>query len=75
MTTTTLRKRLTDYLQIADDKKVKAMYMLLENDIEQERFTEYSDVFKKELDTRYAYYKNGGKMISAKEADKKIFLK
>ena len=33
MTTLAIRKKLSDYLQIADDKKVKAMYALLEDDI------------------------------------------
>jgi hypothetical protein len=34
MTTLAIRKKLSDYLQIADEKKVKAMYALLEDDIE-----------------------------------------
>lgn len=34
MTIATIRKRLIDYLQEADDSKVKAMYTLLENDIQ-----------------------------------------
>ena len=33
MTTLAIRKKLSDYLQIADDKKVKAMYALLEDNI------------------------------------------
>ena len=33
MTIVAIRKKLSDYLQIADDKKVKAMYALLEEDI------------------------------------------
>ena len=35
MTTLAIRKKLSDYLQIAEDKKVKAMYALLEDDIKQ----------------------------------------
>lgn len=30
MTTVAIRKKLTDYLKIADDKKIKAIYALLE---------------------------------------------
>ena len=71
MTIVAIRQKLVNYMQVADDKKVKAMYALLEDDIEQEEF-EYSDELKAELDKRYAYYKNGGKMISAVEADKQI---
>ena len=36
MTTVAIRKKLVDYMKIADDKKVKAMYALLEEDIEQD---------------------------------------
>lgn len=33
MTNLAIRKKLSDYLQIVDDKKVKAMYALLEDNI------------------------------------------
>ncbi len=71
MTTGAIRKKLAEYMQVADDKKVKAIYALFEDEIEQEEI-EYSEEFKKELDRRYDYYKNGGKMLSAAEADKQI---
>ena len=35
MTAVAIRKKLTDYIQIADDRKIKAIYTLLEDDIEQ----------------------------------------
>ena len=71
MATSALRKKLADYIYVADDKKVKAVYALLQDDIEQEPL-EYTPELKKKLDEAYAYYKNGGKMISAVEADKQI---
>ncbi len=71
MTTVAIRQKLANYMKVADDKKVKAMYALFEDEIEQEEI-EYTDEFKAELDRRYAYYKNGGKMISAAQADKQI---
>jgi hypothetical protein len=71
MTTVAIRQKLVDYMKVADDKKIKAMYALLEDDIEQEEM-EYSDDFKAELDKRYIYYKNGGKMVSATEVDTRI---
>ena len=41
------------------------------NKIEKSKYkngsTEYTKEFKAELDKRYAYYKNGGKMVSATE--------
>ena len=33
MNTVAIRERLTSYIQIADDKKLKAVYTLLEDDI------------------------------------------
>ena len=71
MTTTAIRQKLANYMKVADDKKVKAIYALFEDEIEQDEM-EYTEDFKKELDQRYAYYKNGGKMISAAEANKQI---
>ena len=71
MTTVAIRKKLADFMQVADDKKVKAIYALFEDEIEQEEM-EYTGEFKEELDKRHAYYKNGGKMITAAEADKQI---
>jgi hypothetical protein len=37
-----------------------------------EESLEYTDEFRQELDHRYDYYINGGKMISAEDADKQI---
>ncbi len=71
MTTLTIRKKLANYLEVADDKKVKAMYALLENDIDETEL-EYSDELKKSLDESYSHYKNGGKMVSPMDAKKRI---
>ena len=71
MTTTGIRNKLANYMKVADDKKIKAMYALFEDDIQREEM-EYTDEFKAELDRRYEYYKSGGKMINANEADKQI---
>jgi hypothetical protein len=56
-------------MQVADDKKIKAMYPLFEDDIEQD-ILEYTGELKDKLDAGQAYYKNGGKMVSAPAADK-----
>ncbi len=66
-----IRKKSADYMQVADDRKVKAMYALLEDDIEQEML-EYTGTVKVALDEQHAYYKNGGKMIIAAGAEKQI---
>ena len=55
----------------ADDKKIKAMYTLFENEIEREEF-EYTDVLKMELDQRLSSYQNGGKTVSSREVKDRI---
>ena len=71
MSTSAIRQKLHSYLEVADDKKVKALYTIVEDEIGKSA-VEYTDDFKKELDRRYAYYKSGGKMVSAAEANKQI---
>ena len=34
MTTVAMRKKLVDYMKVADDKKVKAIYTMVEDEIE-----------------------------------------
>ena len=71
MSTMTIRQKLHNYRKVADDKKVKAIYTMIEEDIEKSAI-EYTNDFKKELDRRYAYYKSGGKMVSVAAANKQI---
>ncbi len=71
MSTSAIRHKLHNYLEVADDKKVKALYVMVEDEIEKSVVL-YTDDFKKELDRRYAYYKSGGKMVTATEANKQI---
>ena len=71
MRTEAIRQKLHQFIETAEEKKVKAIYILFEDEITQHDW-EYTDEFKKELDSRYNYYKNGGKMISATDADKQI---
>ena len=35
MNTTTIRQKLFEYIRTADDKKIKAIYTIVENDIDQ----------------------------------------
>jgi len=72
MSTITLRQKLHSYFEIANDKKVKAIYAIMEKDIEQSAM-EYTPEIKKELDNRYTEYKNGkAKIVTAEESRKKI---
>lgn len=72
MSTSAIRQKLHSYLDVADDKKVKALYTMMEEDIEKSA-VEYTDDFKKELDRRYAGYKNGkSKPVTAAESKRRI---
>lgn len=67
----TIWEHLHRFIETAEEKKIKTIYTLFEDEIEQDEW-EYTDEFKAELDRRCDYYKNGGKMITAAEADKQI---
>ena len=72
MNTTSIRQQLHSYLEVADDKKIKAFYTLMKSDIE-ESGVEYTNDLKTELDSRYSSQKSGkSKMITLAENKKKI---
>ena len=54
MTTIAIREKLQDYIRVADDKKVKAIYSLLEEEITDTNQWWKNHDFIKELDNRYA---------------------
>ncbi len=66
MDTATIRQHLHDYLEVADERKVKAIYTMVEDEINT-NFVEYTDEEKAELDRRVEYYLNGGKMVTPEE--------
>lgn len=70
MTPVTIRKKLVDYMKIADEKKVKAIYTLLQEDIEQEGRVDIEQ-YNIELDKAEAEFK-GGEFISNSGLKKKI---
>ena len=66
MTTTQIKQQLHDYIDNAETKKLKAIYTLLESDIEDGY--EFTDEQKAELDKRHDDYVNGiGKMYTWEE--------
>jgi putative addiction module component (TIGR02574 family) len=72
MNTAAIRQKLHSYLEVADAKKVKAIYAIMENDIE-ESSVDYTDDFKAELDRRYTDYKNGkSKIVTAQESKRRL---
>jgi len=68
MRTTQIRQQLHDYIDSAEDKKLKAIYTLIEKDISND--FAFSDEQKEELDRRYSDHKNGiGRSYDRHEID------
>ena len=59
MSNAAIRNKLYDYIRVADDKKLNAIYNLLENEIEQTNEWWKGKKFTKELDNRYQALENG----------------
>ncbi len=70
MTTLAIRKKLTSYLQVADEAKVKAIYALVKEDIEQEGRIDMKQ-YNQELAEAEAEYAKGD-YISNTAMKKKI---
>jgi len=58
MTTTTIREKLATYLQDADEKKLKAIYTMVEDEINTAA-NDWDDNFMKELERRHKDSING----------------
>lgn len=72
MNTASIRQQLHNYLEVADDKKVKAIYTMMEEEIKEANI-EYDDELKADLDERYAAYKSGKeKLVPAAESKRRI---
>jgi hypothetical protein len=59
MTTTVIRERLYDYIRVADDKKIEAIYTLLEDQIIPGPHWSEDEEFVAELDERVRRYEAG----------------
>lgn len=59
MTTADIREKLYEYIRIADDEKVKAIYTILEDEITEDLEWWKDKGFMHELDQRYNDYKGG----------------
>lgn len=59
MNTTTIRKKLSEYIKVADDKKVKAIYTIVEREInEMDQWWNDKNLIE-ELNSRSADLKSG----------------
>ena len=72
MTTATIRTKLADYIRIADEKKLKAIYTMVEDEINEAAQVNYTPSLKSEMDRRVAHYLDGGKMISPSDMNKRL---
>lgn len=70
MAATSIRQKLYDYIRVAEDKKVKAIYTMLEGEIEEVQDYWNNKDFIAELDKRSAEYKNGKKKATSWQAAK-----
>ncbi|HEY6974737.1 MAG TPA: hypothetical protein VH396_00525 [Chitinophagaceae bacterium] len=70
MSTSAIDKQINNYLPQLTIKQKKAVLTVVKTFAEETN--DYGDEFEKELDSRYAEYINGGKLISEAEANKKI---
>jgi hypothetical protein len=72
MTTSIIRQKLHNYLEVADDKKIKAIYAIMEVDVEEKALI-YSDEIRADLDSRLANYEaDKTNVISAIESKRRI---
>lgn len=73
MSNAAIRNKLYDYIRIADDKKLNAIYNLLENEIEQTNEWWKDKQFTTELDKRYHALESGAdKGFTVEEMERSI---
>lgn len=66
----TIKEKLHQYIDTAEERKLQAMYIMLEDEIEYEE--DYTDEFKNELDKRLAEYKLDGIVIEESQANEQV---
>jgi hypothetical protein len=66
-----IRDQLHRYLEVADDRKIEAMYVMLEDALKELK-VDYTEEYKAELDRRVAYYLNGGEMVTPDEMNSRL---
>lgn len=70
MTTAAIRKKLEDYLKTADDKKIKAIYTMVEDEINTQA-NDWDEAFITEVNKRKKSFESGkAKTYSWKETKK-----
>ena len=59
MNAAAIRDRLYEYIKVADDKKIKAIYMMLEDDISEETEWWNNPAFVSQLEKEYEAWDSG----------------
>jgi hypothetical protein len=59
MTVAAVREKLYDYIRVADDKKIKAIYTMLEDEMTQQLQWWNDNAIMQELDSRYQAWEKG----------------
>ncbi len=71
MDTIAIREQLHQYLEKADDRKLKAIYVMLEDAIKELK-VEYTEEDKAELDRRVQHYLSGEQMVTPEEISNRL---
>ena len=74
MTSTLIRKKLTDYIKIADEDKLKAIYTIVSDEINTNE-NDWNETFVSELDKRRKSFINGSAKTYTWEETKKAAVK
>ncbi len=74
MEAASIDKQINNYLPQLTVNQKKAVLTVVKTFVgdQDENTNDYSEAFKKELDSRYEEYINGGKLVSEAEANKRI---
>ncbi len=73
MNTVAIRQKLTDYLKIADDKKIKAIYTMVEDEINTQA-NDWNQSLKTEMDRRSRSFRSGTAKTYTWEETKKAAI-
>ena len=74
MTTTAIRQKLVSYLKVADEKKIKAIYTMVEDEINT-KANDWDKDFVKELEHRTKDFTSGKAKIYSWEETKAAAIK
>ncbi len=73
MTVAAIKEKIHLFIDNASDDKIKAVYSMIENDLDENTSNGYSEEFKRELDRRIFEHTNGiSKAITSKESKERI---